>query len=796
MIFGFLALVFVFGWDGGVCRAQARARLAQASKAGENPGPHGVTNFFTNYDFGHYQASDFLPEYPSLQQYSGEGGTARALAAKEQDLLRNVTAVEMFQVPDTLQSCCGVLQQMWWALAAGYGPRLGCRPGQAGPTTVLEAGDQSPMGICSGTRELCQTEAHAIAAEETERQGEGEEEWRTGAGGASRQRQGSRQPCSGPCSAFPRCFAGDACQARSTSCGQSETCGTHRAYGGPASIGCAGTDLGVGEDAHTAGDASAPGSDAARRRTVRCQKHASGCVLASGRQKGFGCHKILASPLYAGVVCIFGGHFGALGQASRGASSDPCWVGRQGTASCGLLAQGQSGLGQTHCRYHPGQGVGRDRRGRSNGRGFYRDRDLQARGQRGGASAHGEASSCNQRPADASSGAGRGGQKGGIANSQAQATRSRDRSYKRRNQSQGQAASRGDEAAPWLGPGTSRKGLPCGPADHASDATGVHGRFASDSDSCVGASVGVFCRLGAAAMNLSVREDSTFVSTYMASFLAVQLHFEVGLDCLEIPQHTFIIDPRISDEPMLEDIVVDVVSSQALSSPFQVPDERMVKLSVEPDAGELLVTAETTICPLCSKSEKLCTGAVHSSGRLSDSCFHRHPHALPFAVTFCDGPKPISNLRATRVRALTSCLILHPEYKLGSTSSLAQGLHCGHPFTKGIDVSTTGVVPQAGPHPLPVTARKEARRPTDIAHFRAAHVRFVPVDFDHTQLTWPPESLPTVWRSSLMRLAPEGSLFLSQVAGRVFACAVGIGCSMRLWLMQLLARARPYVQCS
>ncbi|CAE7871849.1 Ankyrin repeat and KH domain-containing protein mask [Symbiodinium microadriaticum] len=100
MIFGFLALVFVFGWDGGVCRAQARARLAQASKAGENPGPHGVTNFFTNYDFGHYQASDFLPEYPSLQQYSGEGGTARALAAKEQDLLRNVTAVEMFQAMD------------------------------------------------------------------------------------------------------------------------------------------------------------------------------------------------------------------------------------------------------------------------------------------------------------------------------------------------------------------------------------------------------------------------------------------------------------------------------------------------------------------------------------------------------------------------------------------------------------------------------------------------------------------------------------------------------------------------
>ena len=64
----------------------------------------------------------------------------------------------------------------------------------------------------------------------------------------------------------------------------------------------------------------------------------------------------------------------------------------------------------------------------------------------------------------------------------------------------------------------------------------------------------------------------------------------------------------------------------------------------------------------------------------------------------------------------------------------------------GPQVPASPSMPWGRPYPAGTEAIKEPLRPTDIAHLRAAHVRFAPDDFDYTQLTWPPESLPSVWR--------------------------------------------------
>ena len=146
----------------------------------------------------------------------------------------------------------------------------------------------------------------------------------------------------------------------------------------------------------------------------------------------------------------------------------------------------------------------------------------------------------------------------------------------------------------------SRKGLPYGPDGCALSEDEVHSRIHSFSRCAADIGNDVYSCFAYLSLGPSILTEATYVSPLLAPFLATQLQFEIALCGLDVPEHSFLADPRIDDfagppQYLHSDPQPGVVSSRAESPLFQEPGVSMGGPPVDPDVGGLFAMAKTPL---------------------------------------------------------------------------------------------------------------------------------------------------------------------------------------------------------
>ncbi|OLP94203.1 hypothetical protein AK812_SmicGene23807 [Symbiodinium microadriaticum] len=148
--------------------------------------------------------------------------------------------------------------------------------------------------------------------------------------------------------------------------------------------------------------------------------------------------------------------------------------------------------------------------------------------------------------------------------------------------------------------GGDKEGLPYGPVGCALSVDEVHSRTHSFSQCAGDIGDDIYSSCAYLSLGPSILTEATYVSPFMAPFLATQLQFEIALCGLDVPVHSFLADPRIDDSAgppqyLHSDPQPGVVFSRAVSPLFQEPGVSMGCPPVDPDVGGLPAMAKTSL---------------------------------------------------------------------------------------------------------------------------------------------------------------------------------------------------------
>ena len=268
----------------------------------------------------------------------------------------------------------------------------------------------------------------------------------------------------------------------------------------------------------------------------------------------------------------------------------------------------------------------------------------------------------------------------------------------------------------------SRKGLPYGPVGCALSADEVRSRNHLFSRCAADIGDDIFGCCAYLSLGPSILTEATYVSPFLAPFLATQLQFEIALCGLDVPEHSFLADPRIDDfagppQYLHSDPQPGAVLSRAESPLFQEPGVSMGSPPVDPDAGGLFAMAKTSLAQdvevqVLNSSElgSSVQDSLRSPGRLCRSLLHTCRHLMPLRVSFEDSQTPPARLHCHRIRCFHRCVgqfpvLFGPFYKGAAVKQdtaayAAPSLSSHHLAGSKEEVRRALASPHSGP-PLP-----------------------------------------------------------------------------------------------